>query len=271
MGFHEIVKHSQLIVIVCLGIFSLCIVIAGAVMAGYLTAAGISSIAAFGYAVLAVGVILLIVSVITFVGHTKGSKVLQTVSTILFGLLALIFVLLFIFCFAFQTNAAQYLARDCDQEYCVNPESVDYCWKTTIVSEDGLDGPCPVLVTADDEGCPDIGQCAMYIYYQSNLDLLADLSSRFDECTTDIKQLKADVNNGQTIISTNSSTAEVCQNFYNAYISAESFYGTDYESWSADAISYLDTTGYACALAFIFCVVQVGAAYYISQTDSELQ
>lgn len=68
-----------------------------------------------------------------------------------------------------------------------------------------------------------------------------------------------------------SAEQEECDLFANAYESASAFYDDDYETWSDNIISYLDTTGYACALAFIFCIVQLGASYYVSQTDSELQ
>jgi hypothetical protein len=264
MGFHEIVKHSQLITTICLAVVSVCICIAGGMFAGYLAHAGITSIAPLGYVVLIFGVFLLITTIITLVGLTKGNKILQLVSTICFGVLALVFLLLFIFCFAFQARALEYMETDCEAntECTVSPS---YCWMTVEVDENTEACPTSILET-----CPTLEQCVEYIYFQTQLETSAALAEDTANCQELVSEFEAAAEENVNAFLQDVSDDE-CISLIRTADAANAFFGDNYQAWTGSVISYMDTAGYACAFTFLFCVVQVGASYYVTKTDSELQ
>lgn len=259
MGFHEIVKHSQLITTTCLAIVAFFICIAGGAAAGYATNNGLSSIAGTGYVVLVFGAMLLITCVITLIGHMKGISVLQLVSTICFAVLAVIFLALFIVCFAGQGKAAELMAEDCDDK-CDEP--LEYCWmdSSTYNSEDCV-------------ACSAIKSCPQWIYYDSQFEVLEHLLEEYADCQEVIGEDLATwlADNTREDEENAASESEICDKLVNAYNAAEAFYGDDYDAWSATALSYMTQTGYVCAFTFLFCFVQVGSSYYITRTSSELQ
>lgn len=264
MGFHEIVKHSQLITTICLAVVSVCICIAGGMFAGYLAHAGITSIAPLGFVVLIFGVFLLITTIITLVGLTKGNKVLQLVSTICFGVLALVFLLLFIFCFAFQARALEYMETDCEAntECTVSPSK---CWMTVEVDQNTEACPTSILDT-----CPTLEQCVEYIYFQAELETAAALAEDMAECQEFVSDIETGLEENVNAFVQGSDDDE-CVSIIRAADAANAFFGENYAAWTGSVISYMDTAGYACAFTFLFCVVQVGASYYVTKTDSELQ
>lgn len=262
MGIHEIVKHSQLITTICLAVVSLCVCIAGGMFAGYLAQAGINSLAPFGYAILVFGAFLLITSIVTLVGHIKGNTVLQFVSTILFAVLALVFLLLMIFCFAFQTRAVEYMNTDCEANDSCS-FSVSECWKTEIVS-DAEDSTCSTV------DCAKADQCAMFVYHQAELEALASLSEDIADCQDVIDKWEESLAENVNAFVEGQDDDE-CNVVVRTYDATAAFFGESYSAWVGSVISYMDTAGYACAVTFLFCVVQVGASYYVTKTESELQ
>lgn len=99
---------------------------------------------------------------------------------------------------------------------------------------------------------------------------LNHLAEEYDECGIDIAELQVKIQENNAVVD-GESLSEACEAYANAEASTRKFIADDYDSWSIKIQSYLTQVGYACAFTFTFCVVQVGASYYITKTSSELQ
>lgn len=255
MGFKGIVTHTQIIVASCMAVVAFFICIGGGVAAGYSASAGLESTAMLGYIVLVFGVLLLGTSIITIVSNKKDSSTLQMVAAILFGVLALVFLLLFIFCFAGQTRASEYMAKDCNAECeTINTD----CWKTIDV-EASTDDSCVV--------CDEIKVCTEYIYFQSQIEVLTHLEEDYAECNLKVSEIEDSIEDNQALV--DDVNWEVCEAYLNSYNGAVKFYGDDYEAWTANILSYMTQIGYVCAFTFLFCLVQVASSVYASKTKGE--